>query len=134
MYSIGDKIMNNKFKALFDHLPTGKKVWLLSEVNYKIPVDNYVQKTDWLQYVGKDDVNGNEIFEGDVFEFTLFDKELQRDVELTGYFSFGSDLSFEIDVIKDPTYVCLHYVDDGRFGNFKIVGNIHEEPFKSKII
>ena len=127
--------MELKFKALFEHIVTGNKIWLKSTVNYTVPkLSGYMQKTDWQQYVGKKDIDGNEIFISDVFKFKFVNLEGlgYEEVELVGSFSFGEDLSFEIDVLGDDKYVVLHYTSiTGRFKDFKIVGNLFEEPFKA---
>jgi len=80
-----------------------------------------------MQYTGLKDKNGKEIYEGDVFGFKYLEL-LGNPIALMGKFSYGSDLSFEIEVIGDDNYVCLHYIGNGIFYDFEVIGNIYENP------
>lgn len=122
------------FKALFEHLATGQKVWQNATVNYKIPcmMDRYVQKSEWLQYIGKDDINGVPIFESDIFKFEYLE-ELGKPIQLLGSFVYGEDLGFDIEVYGvgdnlNDQYTILRYINNGQFGNFEVIGNIKETP------
>jgi len=122
-----------KFKALFEHLQSGKRFWQESIINQEvINLWGLVQKTDWLQYVGKDDINGTPIFESDVFTFEYLE-ELHKPIQLLGTFVYGEDLGFDIEVFgvgdnQDDRYTVLRYINNGQFRKFEVIGNINETP------
>jgi hypothetical protein len=81
-----------------------------------------------LEFIGLPDKNGVEIYaDCDIFKFKFLE-ELDRPIELLGKFTFGSDLSYEIDVIGNDNYTCLHYIDNGKFFDFEVIGNIYDNP------
>jgi len=80
------------------------------------------------QFTGLKDKNEVEIFEKQIFKFKFL-KELHNPIELTGYFTFGEDLSFEIDVLKNKEYICLKYISNGVFYDFELTGeNAFDNP------
>lgn len=87
--------------------------------------DGFIQKTEWLQYVGKDDVDGIEIYEGDVFTFEYFENP-HKTIKMIGTFVYGEDLGFDIEIYNNDQYLILRYINNGIFKNFKVIGNINE--------
>lgn len=119
-----------------DHNWVPKGSWAYGAYSEKDPTyiiysDFYWQQVKIIpetvgQYV-RDDKDGKAIFEGDVFRFK-FKTNYFKHIELFGSFTFGSDLSFEIDIYGNDEYVCLHYIDDGQFSDFELLGNCHINP------
>jgi uncharacterized phage protein (TIGR01671 family) len=84
-----------------------------------------------MQYVGKNDIHDNEIYEYDVFKFKYHQESLNNEyewIDLIGSFVYGEDLSFEIDIYNNDLYTVLRYTNNGKFKDFEIIGNIKETP------
>lgn len=122
-----------KFKALFEYLKNGKRIWQESTVDHTISYPSgMVQKSVWLQYVGKNDINGVQIFESDVFKFEYLDM-LGKPIQLLGSFVYGEDLGFDIEVYgvddnQNDMYTVIRYINNGQFRKFEVIGNIKETP------
>lgn len=124
---------NIKFKALFKTIIGNKSFWQYSMPNHIVPMEGIVQRTNWLQYVGKEDINENEIFESDVFKFEYLE-ELGKPIQLLGSFVYGEDLGFDIEVYgvddnQNGRYTVLRYINNGQFRKFEVIGNIKETPY-----
>lgn len=76
---------------------------------------------EWLQYTGIKDKNGKEIFEGDILEWYLGEKDL-RNRACVVYENY--DTAFSAQVFE-PKSVAGTWIKLNAF-NYEIIGNIYE--------
>jgi uncharacterized phage protein (TIGR01671 family) len=115
-----------KFRALFDQ--EGRKYWKYIGVNESIDLIIHTvanQISDWVQFTGIKDVNGNDIYEGDILalQYPIRDNFGDDDAFLliNVVIEFhGGSFWFNGEGYTDCNW---HFYDD-----YKIVGNIYENP------
>ena len=80
-----------------------------------------------MQFTGLNDIDGKEIFEGDIIQDINDNNSLRygKDNNLTPVEFYNE--SFGISVIFDGAFVPLYPYEEGGF-KFKVVGNIHQNP------
>jgi len=88
----------------------------------------FVEEWSIFPYIGKTDdtPEQNKIYaDCSVFEFEYLTDDGW--VKLSGYFSFDDiDLRYEVNVLKDITFVSLSFYED-RFRNLKVIGTLQED-------
>ncbi len=108
MRNIKFKAWDKEFKK-WSELPT--KEYPVSDINL---LTDYI----WCQFTGKYDINGKEIYEGDIVRFRRSDDEY-----------FIGEISY---VEKDGAYFVIHSgISDNQlyaFNNYEVIGNIFENP------
>lgn len=112
--------------------------WLVHDLDYRkkitIRFDNYVQtkifdkyKIKFLQYLGLKDVNGKELYDGDIIQFESHDEKFNVVVSVVaeGLEVVGADLPVEDTENYEMNYTINDILD---LGYFEIIGNEYENP------
>ena len=112
--------------------------WLVHDLDYRkkitIKFDDYVQtkifdkyKIKFLQYLGLKDVNGKELYDGDIIQFESHGEKFNVVVSVVaeGLEVVGADLPVEDTENYEMNYTINDILD---IGHFEIIGNEYENP------
>jgi uncharacterized phage protein (TIGR01671 family) len=92
----------------------------------KIGGEGYVEEWVLMQYTGLKDLNGVEIYEGDVVK--VYDEEFDNTFIGEVKFGFRWTPAFEIYDKDDCTY-CDEYLTLSNFDlQFTVIGNVYQNP------
>lgn len=112
--------------------------WLVHDLDYRkkitIRFDDYVQtkifdkyKIKFLQYLGLKDINGKELYDGDIIQVEDYDETFNVVVSIIaeGLEVVGADLPVEDAENYEMNYTINDILD---LGHFEIIGNEYENP------